>query len=274
MFPPFEPGREDRKRRPLGFARGQVPVRVLVPNIVTLIGLCAGLTAFRLGEFARVNLAAFSLEGPKRAPLRTALRKGERLGLSIAIVPPEGVADMMDELRDVSNAWLAHHKVREKSFSLGAVEADYVATQPVAVIRDAGRVIAFATILATKVGDQVAIDLMRVRPDAPNGTMDYLLLELMRHFKAEGVTWFGLGMAPLSGFPESTATSIWNRVGRAVYDHGERFYHFKGLRGFKDKFGPQWQPRYMVVSGGINPLLALADVTVLIGGGVRGVVSK
>lgn len=234
----------------------------------------AGLTAFRLGEFARVHLATFSLEGPKRAPLRTGLRKGERLGLSIEIVPPEGVAGVMDEVRDVSNAWLAHHKVREKGFSLGAVSVDYVTTQPVALVRDADRVIGFATILATKVGHQVSIDLMRVRPDAPNGTMDYLFLALMQHFKAEGVTWFGLGMAPLSGFPESTATSIWNRVGRAVYDHGERFYHFKGLRGFKDKFGPQWQPRYMVVSGGINPLLALADVTVLIGGGVRGVVSK
>ena len=234
----------------------------------------AGLTAFRLGEFARVNLPTFSLEGKKRAPLRTALRKGERLGLSVTVVPPDELDGVLDEVRDVSNAWLAHHKVREKGFSLGAAEPDYVGTQPVALVRQEGRVIAFATVLATQAGEQVSIDLMRVRPDAPNGTMDYLFLALMQRYQAEGVTWFGLGMAPLSGFPASAATSIWNRVGRAVYDHGERFYHFKGLRGFKDKFGPEWEPRYMVVAGGINPLIALADVTVLIGGGVRGVVSK
>ncbi|HUU66002.1 MAG TPA: CDP-diacylglycerol--serine O-phosphatidyltransferase [Methyloceanibacter sp.] len=61
MFPPFEPGREDRKRRPLGFARGQVPVRVLIPNIFTLVGLCAGLTAIRMGIEHRWDLAVAAL---------------------------------------------------------------------------------------------------------------------------------------------------------------------------------------------------------------------
>ena len=49
MFPPFEPERDERKGRQLVFARGQVPVRVLIPNIFTLVGLCAGLTAIRMG---------------------------------------------------------------------------------------------------------------------------------------------------------------------------------------------------------------------------------
>ncbi len=61
MFPPFEPGRDDRKRRPLGFARGQVPVRVLIPNIFTLVGLCAGLTAIRMGIEHRWDLAVAAL---------------------------------------------------------------------------------------------------------------------------------------------------------------------------------------------------------------------
>jgi len=234
----------------------------------------AGLTAFRLGEYARVPLADFTLEGSKRAKLRTAYRKGEKLGLTVEIVEPDRVPDLFDELREVSATWLSHHKAREKKFSLGAMEADYVATQPVAIVREAERIVGFASILRTEVGAQISIDLMRVLPDAPNGTMDYLFLDLMLRAKADGIAWFGLGMAPLAGFTESGRRSIWDRVGRAVYDHGERFYHFRGLRSFKDKFAPEWEPRYMVVSGGINPLFALADVTVLIGGGVRGVVSK
>ena len=35
MFPPFDPERDDRKRRQRVFARGQVPIRVLIPNIFT-----------------------------------------------------------------------------------------------------------------------------------------------------------------------------------------------------------------------------------------------
>ncbi|HXG78718.1 MAG TPA: CDP-diacylglycerol--serine O-phosphatidyltransferase [Methyloceanibacter sp.] len=61
MFPPFDPDREERKKRPLAFARGQVPVRVLIPNIFTLVGLCAGLTAIRMGIEHRWDLAVAAL---------------------------------------------------------------------------------------------------------------------------------------------------------------------------------------------------------------------
>jgi CDP-diacylglycerol--serine O-phosphatidyltransferase len=43
LFPPYEPGDEPRRRR-----FKPVPIRVLLPNLVTLLSLCAGLTAMRL----------------------------------------------------------------------------------------------------------------------------------------------------------------------------------------------------------------------------------
>src|SRR6476646_4397936 len=61
MFPPFDPERDDRKRRAFVFARGQVPVRVLIPNIFTLLGLCAGLTAIRMAIEHRWDLAVAML---------------------------------------------------------------------------------------------------------------------------------------------------------------------------------------------------------------------
>src|SRR5215468_3080256 len=41
---PFEPSRPPQKRRRFR----QIPVRTLVPNLITLLALCAGLTAIRL----------------------------------------------------------------------------------------------------------------------------------------------------------------------------------------------------------------------------------
>ncbi|MDQ0316088.1 bifunctional lysylphosphatidylglycerol flippase/synthetase MprF [Amorphus orientalis] len=233
----------------------------------------AGLAAFRLGESARVGLEAFDLQGSRRAELRTALRKGDKLGLSFELVPPERVGEIIDELAQVSDAWLTHNKVREKGFSLGSFQRDYVATQPIATLRQDGKVIAFASLMTTDSRHEVALDLMRVAPGAPNGTMDFLFLKLILLLKDEGYAWFRLGMAPLAGFRSGSAT-LWNRVGRAVFEHGERYYHFRGLHKFKNKFSPEWQPRYMAVAGGLNPLVALADVAVLISGGLRGVVSK
>ncbi|WP_370872308.1 bifunctional lysylphosphatidylglycerol flippase/synthetase MprF [Rhodopseudomonas julia] len=234
----------------------------------------AGLAAFKLGESAKVKLADFELQGGRRSNFRNALRKGERAGFEFEVYPADRVPEILNELKAVSDVWLAYHNVREKAFSLGAFDEAYVAAQPVACLRHQGRIIAFATLLTTQVRYEASIDLMRVAPDAPNGTMDFLFLKLILLFKEEGYEWFDLGMAPLSGFRSGSAATLWNRVGRAVFEHGERFYHFKGLHGFKDKFDPHWEPRYMAVSGGINPLIALTDVTVLIGGGLRGVVSK
>jgi CDP-diacylglycerol--serine O-phosphatidyltransferase len=61
MFPPFDPEREERKPRQRVFPRGQIPVRVLIPNIFTLIGLCAGLTAIRMAIEHRWDLAVAAL---------------------------------------------------------------------------------------------------------------------------------------------------------------------------------------------------------------------
>jgi CDP-diacylglycerol--serine O-phosphatidyltransferase len=61
MFPPFDPERDDRKPRQRMFARGQVPTRVLIPNIFTLLGLCAGLTAIRMAIEHRWDLAVAAL---------------------------------------------------------------------------------------------------------------------------------------------------------------------------------------------------------------------
>jgi CDP-diacylglycerol---serine O-phosphatidyltransferase len=61
MFPPFDPERDDRKLKQRVFARGQVPTRVLIPNIFTLLGLCAGLTAIRMAIEHRWDLAVAAL---------------------------------------------------------------------------------------------------------------------------------------------------------------------------------------------------------------------
>ena len=65
-----------------------------------------GLTALKLGEVARVDLSDFSLEGSKRQPLRYAARRLEKEGISFEILPKGQTADIMDELRAVSDAWL------------------------------------------------------------------------------------------------------------------------------------------------------------------------
>ncbi|MGO7425933.1 phosphatidylglycerol lysyltransferase domain-containing protein, partial [Rhizobium ruizarguesonis] len=136
------------------------------------------------------------------------------------------------------------------------------------------RIVAFANILVTESRQEGTIDLIRFSPDAPKGSMDFLFVQIMEYLREQGFTHFNLGMAPLSGMSKRESAPVWDRIGSTVFEHGERFYNFKGLRAFKSKFHPHWQPRYLAVSGGGNPMIALMDATFLIGGGLKGVVRK
>lgn len=53
LFPPFDPTRSQLKRRRFR----AIPVRTLVPNVITLLALCAGLTAIRFAVEGRLEWA-------------------------------------------------------------------------------------------------------------------------------------------------------------------------------------------------------------------------
>ncbi len=234
----------------------------------------AGLRAFKLGELAVSDLSTFEMKGGKWANLRQTASRAQRDGLSFEVIAAEDVPGVMDELAAVSDAWLADHNAKEKGFSLGAFTSDYILAQPVGILKLEGKIVAFANILITGAKDEGTIDLMRFSPDAPKGSMDFLFVQIMEYLRAEGFSHFNLGMAPLSGMSKRETAPVWDRIGSTVFEHGERFYNFKGLRAFKSKFHPQWHPRYLAVSGGGNPMIALMDATLLIGGGLKGVVRK
>jgi phosphatidylglycerol lysyltransferase len=223
---------------------------------------------------AIVDLTQFDLKGSKLSGLRQSYNRGKRDGLEFSVIASTDVPRFMDELRQVSDAWLAHHNTKEKTFSLGAFQEDYVASQPVAVLKIGEKIVAFSTLLGTRTKKEASIDLMRFAPDAPRGAMDFLFVSIMEYMRDAGYETFNLGMAPLSGMSKRDIAPVWDRIGGVLFEHGERFYNFKGLRAFKSKFHPEWQPRYLAVSGTAGAALAVMDVTFLISGGVRGVVGK
>jgi phosphatidylglycerol lysyltransferase len=81
-------------------------------------------------------------------------------------------------------------------------------------------------------------------------------------------------MAPLSGFEHHRLAPLWNRLGAMLFRHGEHFYNFQGLRAFKEKFDPVWEPRYLASAGGFATPFVLTDVAALISGGLAGVVTR
>jgi phosphatidylglycerol lysyltransferase len=228
-----------------------------------------GLAALKIGEEARVPLQQFTLDGAARADLRQAHRRAERSGATFEIVPPDRVPALMPTLARISDAWLTDKSTAEKRFSVGAFSAEYLSNFPIAIVRSEGTPSAFANLWPTGTKEELSVDLMRFGPDAPRGAMDYLFIELMLWARAEGYRWFNLGMAPLAGLERHPLAPAWHRVGNFVFRHGEHFYNFEGLRRYKAKFDPVWEPRYLVTPGGVALPRILVDVSVLIAGGMK-----
>jgi phosphatidylglycerol lysyltransferase len=233
-----------------------------------------GLSLVKLGEEARVPLAEFSLAGAARKKLRWAQRKSEDLGYRFEVVPASAVPPLMGELERISAAWLKEKNTREKGFSIGFFDREYLHRLPLALVRGPQGIIAFANLWLGGDHEELSIDLMRHVADAPSVIMDYLFVELMLWGREQGYRWFNLGMAPLSGLEARAIAPLWSRLGTLVYRHGEHFYNFQGLRLYKEKFDPVWEPRYLACPGGLALPRVLADVAALISRGFRGVIAK
>jgi len=233
-----------------------------------------GLSLLKLGEEARVPLTSFSLEGSARKDLRYTRRKLEKEGCRFEVMQPESVASHLDELKKISDAWLTEKSTREKGFSLGFFQPDYISRCPVALVIRNGRIEAFANLWTGAQLEELSLDLMRYLPEAAEGVMEFLFICLMLWGKEQGYRWFNLGMAPFSGLENRALAPLWNRLGAFVFRHGEHFYNFQGLRQYKEKFDPQWRPRYLASTGGLALPQIFTNLATLISGGMKGVVAK
>ncbi|HKT30282.1 bifunctional lysylphosphatidylglycerol flippase/synthetase MprF [Dyella sp.] len=274
-------GRDDRTRQELVWTfrercerGGGWPVFYQVTPDDLDLYLEVGMSLLKIGEEARVRLEQFNLDGKSKKVLRNTVNKLARDGVRMEIVPQAQVSALLPQLKPISDAWLREKRVREKGFSLGAFDERYLARTPMAVVWQNDKMVAFANMLLTDSMEEASVDLMRYLPDAPPGLMDYLFVELMQWSKAQGYRWFNLGMAPLSGLQSRRQAPLWNRFGALIFGRGERFYNFQGLHRYKDKFDPEWEPRYLAAPGGIALPVVLTNVASLISGGLSGVVRR
>jgi len=253
---------------------GGVPVFYEVGKLHLHLYADFGLTFVKLGEEAKVNLTTFTLEGSHASRYRQAIKRLEKDGGSFRIIEPADVPGVMTQLRTVSDDWLAAKSSAEKGFSLGFFDESYLTRFPVGVIERTGRIEAFANIWRGPGGEEISIDLMRYHRDAPKGVMEALFVHLLIWGRDHGYRRFALGMAPLSGFQDSPVASLWNRLGSFVYEYGDAVYNFQGLRAYKEKFNPAWEPRYLAYPGGLRLPRIMADVSALVAGGYRHIFRK
>ena len=227
-----------------------------------------GYHLFKLGEEALVPLDRVTIEGRAGKETRQFLRRAERDGLSFRVMEPPEIAARLPELAAISDHWLEAKQVIERQFSIGYFDPAYLARFRCAIVeesREGGAILAFANLLEGPLHEELSVDLMRYRVDGPN-VMDFLITSVLLYGKRAGYRTFNLGMAPLASVGEHRGAYRRERLASLAFRRGEQWYNFQGIRFYKQKFNPDWLPRYMAYEGAWEWPVALANVSALIAG--------
>jgi phosphatidylglycerol lysyltransferase len=207
--------------------------------------ISSGKKKIYLGQEGVVNLNTFTLDGGNRKSIRNALKKVSEKGYQSRIYTAPVKDGLLQKIKNVSDEWLNDTEREEIVFSQGMFDWEELKNQTIITVENAEeKIVAFLNIIPDYAAGEGTYDLIRKTRDAPNGVIDFILVELFRHLKEIGKTSVNIGFAPLSGLDDPK--NLTERSMKFAYEKIRSFSHYKGLRDAKDKFSPVWHNKYLV----------------------------
>lgn len=200
---------------------------------------------FKLGEEALIDLNTFSLSGKKKRGMRATYNKLETEGYQFDIMHAPYSQEDLKMMKDISDSWL--ESKQEMSFSVGSFQLDYLNRAPVAVIRNKNNeIVGFCSLMFTNYNQSISIDLIRWNKNIDLPLMDALYIHMLLWAKEEGYKQFNMGMATLSNVGLNKHAYLREKFAAKVFENMNSLYSFQGLRNYKQKYAPDWEPRYLV----------------------------
>lgn len=210
----------------------------------------AGFDIACIGYEGIVSLQNFGLEGSRNKDLRNVVSRLERHQFRVEIPQPPLQNQLMANLEEINDAWLTMRKGGEMHFSDGWFNDEYIRNGPVAILRNPeDLVVAFANLVPEYQKNEMTIDLMRHFPHLENGGMEYLFIRILQWVKEQGYETFSLGLSAVEGVGEKPEDPFVERALHTIVENFSNLVNFKGLRKFKEKFNPSWEPRYLAYPG-------------------------
>ena len=198
-----------------------------------------------LGQEGIVDLNLFSLEGGAKKSIRNALSKVKERGFTTHIHQPPIKDGLLQKIKSVSDEWLDETGRREIIFSQGMFIWDELKQQTLITVENSEeKIVAFLNIVPDFAPGEGTCDLIRKTSDAPNGVMDFIMVELFRYLKSEGFSSVNIGFAPMSGLDDPHTFK--EKSMKFAYEKIRGFSQYKGLREYKEKFATVWVNKYLI----------------------------
>jgi phosphatidylglycerol lysyltransferase len=209
-----------------------------------------GWQLLRVADDARLPLAHLQFTGRRWQDIRTAQNRARREGLvadwiSFSASP----ASITEQIEEISAAWMAQKEMPEMTFTLGGIDElrDDVVRCLIAV--DSDHIVQAVTSWLPVYRDGATVgwtlDMMRRRPEATNGIMEFLIATAATQFKQEGAEFLSLSGTPLTAARHDGRVPPLQRL----LEHSGRLlepaYGSRALQAFKAKFQPVYLPVYL-----------------------------
>jgi phosphatidylglycerol lysyltransferase len=203
-----------------------------------------------IGDDAQIDLTKLRFTGRRWQDVRTAIHRASRTGVRaewclLTQVPPA----ILDQVRLMSEEWLAEKGLPEMGFTLGGVdEALDENVRCLLAIDGDGRVHAITSWLPVHREGRVVgwtLDLMRRRADSMPGVMEFLIATAATAFQCEDVALMSLSGTPLAFVDGSASGGAAHRLMAGAGRILEPVYGFRSLLAFKAKFQPVYRPLYL-----------------------------
>jgi lysylphosphatidylglycerol synthetase-like protein (DUF2156 family) len=209
-----------------------------------------GWHSVQVAEEAVVPLDGLAFTGKKWQDVRTAINHATRAHVTAEwITYAHTPLAIRDQVRAISEEWIADKGLPEMGFTLGGLDELLDAQVRCLIAVDRDRTVhGITSWLPVYEEGKLAgwtLDFMRRRDSGFRGVMEFLIASAATGFQQEGVHLVSLSGAPLArqdrGQRPDPLQRLLDRSGRLL----EPIYGFGSLLAFKAKFQPEYRPLYM-----------------------------
>ena len=211
-----------------------------------------GWQSVQIAEDTLVPLANLQFAGDKWRHVRGALNKAAKEGIAAEWWSySEMPAELVDQIRQISEKWVADKGLPEMGFTLGGLEElndpNIRCVVAVGADRRVHAITSWMPVYESSYPVGWTLDFMRrnTDPGTSHGVMEFLIATAGMTFRAEGARFISLSGAPLARLDRGEQPCAVQRLLDMMANAMEPVYGFQSLLHFKSKFQPDYHPLYL-----------------------------
>lgn len=201
------------------------------------------------GAEAVLDMDKFDLASPAYKDIRYAVKKIAKDGIDITIKHFHEVTDdEMEEMHFLIRQWFRAKGTYGTAFTMSHFPIDRMHVPGrVLFARDKeGTLLGILTFLPYHIPDvSYSMDFIVKAEKVPSAFNDGMVGHILQYFKTEGVKKVSLSLTPVVD-PHAPHLSLSKKIQRLYFTIHLK-YQFWGLYNFKQKFHPEWEPRYLLI---------------------------